>query len=127
MGELNYRYSTVGNNAEREVFNLLRNEYNQALSSFYNNAFLSHRMGTTLRLNQKGLNMSVGLQAQRSILRGDFITTNQIVRQKFEYALPNARAEWQLSKAKRLVFLMKRMCESLPSSNSNLCRIILTH
>jgi hypothetical protein len=104
LGEINYRYSTIGNHAEREVFNLLKNESNLALSNFYNSAFLSHRAGSTLRFNQKGLTASAGVQGQRSILRGDFISTNQVVRQQFQYILPNARLEFNPSKTKRVNF-----------------------
>lgn len=104
LGEINYRYATIGNHAEREVYNLLKNETNMALNAFYNSAFLSHRAGSTLRFSQKSLSAAVGVQGQRSILRGDFISTNQVVKQKFQYVLPNARLEFSPSKTNRFNF-----------------------
>jgi hypothetical protein len=104
LAELNYNFSTSDNEADREVFSLKTGEpiLNQTLSNYYTSAFLSHRLGTSLRYNKKGLNFSTGVQKQRSILRGEFVTRNKEVRQDFDYFLPNARLNFNTTKTNRL-------------------------
>ena len=104
LAELNYNFSTNDNEADREVFSLKTGEpiLNTSLSNYYTSAFLSHRLGTSLRYNKRALNFSTGVQKQRSILRGSFVTRNQEVRQNFDYFLPNMRLNFNTSKTNRL-------------------------
>ena len=104
LAELNYNFSTNDNEADREVFSLKTGEpiLSPALSNYYTSAFLSHRVGANLRFNKKTLNFSTGVQKQRSILRGSFVTRNQEVKQDFDYFLPNIRLNFNTSKTNRL-------------------------
>jgi hypothetical protein len=104
LAELNYNFSTNDNEADREVFSLKTGTpiLNQTLSNYYTSAFLSHRIGTSLRYNKKGLNFSTGVQKQRSILRGSFVTRNKEVHQDFDYILPNMRLNFNTAKTNRL-------------------------
>ncbi len=104
LAELNYNFSTNNNEADREVFSLKTGEpiLNPTLSNYYTSAFLSHRVGMNLRFNKKTLNFLTGVQKQRSILRGAFVTRAQEVKQDFDYILPNMRLNVSTSKTNRL-------------------------
>ena len=104
LAELNYNFSTNDNEADREVYSLKTGNpiLNPTLSNYYTSAFLSHRLGTSLRFNKKTFNFSTGIQKQRSILRGSFITRNKEVRQDFDYILPNMRLNFNTTKTNRL-------------------------
>jgi hypothetical protein len=104
LTELNYNFSTNDNEADRQVYSLKTGEplINRTLSNYYTSAFLSHRIGTSLRYNKKALNFSTGIQKQRSILRGSFVTRNQEVKQDYDYILPNMRLNFNTNKTNRL-------------------------
>lgn len=103
LAELNYNFSTNDSEADREVFSLKTGEpiRNPTLSNFYTSAFSSYRLGTNVRFNKKTLNFSTGVQKQRSILRGSFVTRKQEVKQDFDYFLPNIRLNFNPSRTNR--------------------------
>ncbi len=50
------------------------------------------------------MNAAIGLQAQQSVLRGDFSSRNYTVQTPFQYLLPNARFEYNPSMTNRFNF-----------------------
>ncbi len=106
--EGNYRIGTADNFANRDVFNMKDGEIqnqNLTLSNLYNNTFSYQRAGLNLRIlgGQKS-NFSTGVQFQHSLLKGEFITRQENLEQKFDYFLPNIRWDYSFTKQKRVNF-----------------------
>ena len=106
--EGNYKIGTADNFANRDVFNMENGEIeskNTDLSNLYTNTFTYHRVGTNLLvLGGQKYNFSTGVQYQNSLLKGEFITRQDNLEQRFDYFLPNIRYDYNFSRQSRLNF-----------------------
>jgi outer membrane receptor protein involved in Fe transport len=68
-----YNFSNAENKVDRQVFNpVLNNERIDNLSVFYDNKVLYNRLGSVLRYNFEGLNLSAGVAGQQIRLEGAY-------------------------------------------------------
>jgi hypothetical protein len=108
MLEGNFRMGNADNYSNRDVFNIKNGEIqeqNLALSNLYNNTFMYERLGTNLRiLGGQKYTFSTGLQFQNSVLRGEFISRQENLKQDFQYILPNMRWDYNFTRQKRFNF-----------------------
>lgn len=97
--ELNYRYSLVMSEAQRQVDSLGQEGirfYKPQFSTIYNSNFSFHQTGFNLRYNFKKFNFSTGIQAQNALLSGVFGNIQAHLQTKYTYILPNMRLSWQI-------------------------------
>ncbi len=79
-----------------------------ALSSSFNNNYTTHNAGLSWKLQQKKLNLSVGLSAQQAILESDqqFPIAFRVDK-KFESLLPSVSGQMKFSQTKNLRFMYR--------------------
>ncbi len=71
-----YNFSLRTDEVDRDVFDRTDTgmQFNTALSRYYTNEYVYHRLGSSFRYSNKGLNVSAGAAGQQFNLRGRFAT-----------------------------------------------------
>ena len=69
-----YNYSQRNDKVDRDIYNLFEASKPRidSLSRYYVNKIQFNRFGTTIRYNNKGLNIGLGIAAQQYLINGDF-------------------------------------------------------
>lgn len=91
-----YNFSLRRDEVDRDVFDKLRDGPSgqmlrlDSLSRFYQNDYLYNRLGTSIRYNHKGLNLTVGAAVQRFDLDGEFATDQlSLVKERINLSFTN--------------------------------------
>ena len=103
--EFTYSYKKTNNDADRKVDTIRNGEhyFNSTLSNVFNNDFIYHRGGISLRYTKKEVNFSTGVQYQESILRGLNVTKNTETKPNpFRNFLPTARFSYEFTSSQRI-------------------------
>jgi Outer membrane protein beta-barrel family/Carboxypeptidase regulatory-like domain len=67
-----YNFSTSNSIVDRDVTNNESKKQNDTLTRYFENTISYNRIGTSLRYNYKGINISAGIAGQQFSLRGNF-------------------------------------------------------
>ena len=103
--ELTYSYRKTNSDADRTVDTIRNGEhfFNSTLSNVFNNDFIYHRAGVSVRYSKKELNFSTGIQYQQSQLYGLNVTKNTETKPKpFKNILPTARFSYDFTSSQRI-------------------------
>ncbi|MEO0042881.1 MAG: hypothetical protein RL329_2329 [Bacteroidota bacterium] len=102
--ETSYRYMKTDHAAMRNVLIFKQNSWNEKedLKNNYNNLYQTHRANLGIRyVEAQKLTVGLGMAAQESLLKGDFLSAGTIVNQSFRYFLPNTRLEYTPNRGTR--------------------------
>jgi hypothetical protein len=96
-----YNFSNTINKIDRDVFNSTQTTRIDTLSRYLDNNSMYNRIGTSLRYNNKGFNVSAGLAAQQFLISGKFYNdqnqpTLGTVDRHFETLIPNIGINYDL-------------------------------
>ncbi|SDM89129.1 outer membrane beta-barrel protein [Siphonobacter aquaeclarae] len=103
-----YNFGVRNDEVDRDVYNRLEgNQRNDTLSRYYTNQIMHNRLGTSLRYNHKGLNISAGLAGIRMDLESKFASDQSkadFTRLNRDYTLfvPSAGLNFDLKKNRYL-------------------------
>ena len=106
--QANYNVTLSNSNSDNEIFNFVNSELRYSrldslLSNTFDNQFLTHRAGLTLRGNKKTLMGAVGLEFQNAGLFSQQLFPNfNEVNQTFNNLLPNAFLMFRPTQSKNL-------------------------
>ena len=102
--ELNYRVTVNRNEVDQQVFDLVEGEevVNEYLTNIYNNTHLYHRGGFNAMINRDMYNVTFGAYVQGTSLKGELLTHNEKISERFVNILPLARFNYQFSSFQRL-------------------------
>jgi hypothetical protein len=103
--EFTYSYRKTNSDADRTVDTIRNGEhfFNSTLSNVFNNDFIYHRAGLSVRYSKKELNFSTGLQYQQSQLYGLNVTKNTETKpNSFKNILPTARFSYDFTSSQRI-------------------------
>jgi hypothetical protein len=106
-----YNFSNLGQKVDRDVFDLFADSEPRvdSLSRYFENNILFNRVGTALRFNAKGLNISGGIAAQQFDIRGKFYNNQGqseigIIKNTYRALLPNVSVNYDLKNSRYLNF-----------------------
>ena len=98
-----YNFSTRSSVVDRDVENRETNKQIDSLTRFFKNTISFNRVGTSLRYNYKGINISAGVAGQQFLLKGNFTQPNRpesIINQKYFTWLGNVQGNFDLENNK---------------------------
>lgn len=104
-----YNFNNASSSVDRDVLNLFSDSKPRvdSLSRYYENTISYNRVGSTLRYNHKGINISYGMAAQQFALKGKFYNDQNkpilgSVDRKYFAVLPNFSFNYSLKNNKYL-------------------------
>ena len=111
--ELNYAYTNNQSTSNRVTYDYNRNtgkfdSLNKQLTNYFENSFISSRLGTNFRVKKQKMDWQVGGAVQRASLqnmsRRAITGKDSLMRQQFTNFFPNASFNYQLGTRKNIRF-----------------------
>lgn len=98
--------SSVQNDLDKDVFDLENEQdiFNPELSQNYISERIYDRAGVGFRITKNALNLSFGLDGQRTLLQGEIMSSENIIEKESYYLLPEMRLRYEFSASGRLMF-----------------------
>ena len=101
---LSYAYSNFNSDVAKDFYDILGTSevLNTDLSSLYERDYFYNKLGTRLLINRKKYNITLGLEAQKSELKGNLIDRDIAIKKDFNNLLPSARMRYDFGNSRSL-------------------------